>query len=604
MRSLVRSASIAGVALALVATAIAAQAPVEYQVRFWNAVHHEAEITVTFRDVPAGRLELRMSRTSPGRYALHEFAKNVYDVEITDARGRAVPFDRPNLHQWNVTDHRGTVRVRYTLFGDRGDGTYAQIDRTGALLNAPATYMWARQMRNRPVEVRFLPPRGVSWSVATQLEPGDTPLHFRAPDHQYLMDSPALLGDIAWRAWDVESGGRTQTIRFALRHQGSDQALDDYVEMVKAVVREQTAIYGELPEFDFGTYTFLAAYLPWVSGDGMEHRNSTVLTRVATLPEDALSVLGTVAHEFFHAWNVERIRPRSLEPFDFEAANMSDALWLAEGFTSYFDDLSMARGGLLDEEAFGRRVASMVNGVVLQPGYRHRSPDVMSQNAPFVDAAVSIDPQNRNNIFISYYTWGSAIALALDLTLRTEHATTLDEFMRIIWERYGKRFRPYSLQDVRFALEETTGNAAFAVRFFDRYMVGSGIPDFEALLAAAGYELAPARPLSATLRLQFARDDNGVRITSRPLEGTSAYAAGLELDDVLTSVAGEAVREASDVTRIFAARQPGDLLELEWLTRTGVERATVRLEADLTLAVTPMPGSHPVRSEWLRPLGG
>ena len=603
MSSAIRSLLLAAASLCCLSAPLAAQGSVEYEIGFENAVHHEATVDVRFSDVPSGMLELRMSRTSPGRYALHEFAKNVYDVEITDGSGRALEVERPNLHQWNVSGHNGTVHVRYTLFGDRGDGTYAQIDRTGALLNAPATYLWARQLLDRPVEVRFAPPRDLTWSVATQLKPGSDALTFEAPNFAYLMDSPALLGDIAWREWDVTSAGRTQTIRFALRHQGSDAALDDYVEMVKAVVREQTAIYGVLPEFDYGTYTFLAAYLPWVSGDGMEHRNSTVLTRVAELPRDAVSVLGTVAHEFFHAWNVERIRPRTLEPFDFEAANMSDALWLAEGFTSYYDDLSMARGGILDATAFGQRISGMVNGVVLQPGHRHRSPAEMSQNAPFVDAAVSIDPQNTRNIFISYYTWGSAIALALDLTLRDEFEITLDDFMRHLWAKYGEPFVPYTLDDVRVALGETTGSQGFADRFFERYMVGNELPDFERLLRAGGYELSDARPRAATLRLSFRGSEEGVLVASRALQGTAAYAAGLEMGDIITAVDGQTVREASDLNRLLSARQPGDRVEVEWTTRTGTESATIELEADPTLRATPLSGSHPLREAWLRPRG-
>ncbi|MEZ4424575.1 MAG: PDZ domain-containing protein [Gemmatimonadota bacterium] len=581
--------------------ALPAQAPVRYEITFANAVHHEARVTVTFTEVPSGPLELRMSRTSPGRYALHEFVKNVYDVEITDGNGRALRVERPDLHQWTVTGHGGTVRMTYTLFGDRGDGTYAQIDPTGALLNAPATWVWARQLRDRPVEIRFATPAGSDWDIATQLEPTDDPQRFRAPDLAYLMDSPTLLGDIAWREWTVAGNRGTQTVRFALRHQGTESALDDYVRMVQAVVREEGAVYGEFPTFDYGTYTFLAAYLPWVSGDGMEHRNSTVLTRVARLPEDAIGVLGTVAHEFFHAWNVERIRPVTLEPFDFEAADVSDALWLAEGFTSYYDDLAMRRAGILDDAAFGDRIAGMVDGVVNSPGHRHRSPMEMSRNAPFVDAAVSIDPQNTANIFISYYTWGSALGLALDLTLRSRFDRTLDDFMRVMWERHGKPFRPYTVDDAQAALAQASGDAGFAADFFDRFVRGNELPDFEVLLAEGGFRLAAARPERAVLRLALANDPAGVRIRSRPLEGSAVYTAGLEEGDVITTLDGTAVRSAEDVARVLSGRRPGDAVTVEWRARAGAQRATLRLDADPGLAATPLPGPHPLREAWLRP---
>ena len=152
----------------LVPALLAAQRvePVRYDVSFPNAVHHEASIGVEFSAVPSGTLVLRMSRSSPGRYALHEFAKNVYGVRAVDGAGRALRVSRPNPHQWNVATSGGTVRVSYTLFGDRVDGTYAGISETHAHLNMPATFLWARGFEARPMRVTFHPRRG--WRIATR----------------------------------------------------------------------------------------------------------------------------------------------------------------------------------------------------------------------------------------------------------------------------------------------------------------------------------------------------------------------------------------------------------------------------------------------------
>src|SRR5687768_8491409 len=136
--------------LVLLAPAAArAQAPIEYRLSFPEAEHRLMDVEVRFDEVPAGTLELRMSRSSPGRYALHEFAKNVFDVRAVNSRGRELRVLRPNPHQWNVVGHDGTVTVTYTLFGDRADGTYAGIDLTHAHLNMPATFMWARRLEGR-----------------------------------------------------------------------------------------------------------------------------------------------------------------------------------------------------------------------------------------------------------------------------------------------------------------------------------------------------------------------------------------------------------------------------------------------------------------------
>ena len=198
--------------------------------------------------------------------------------------------------------------------------------------------------------------------------------------------------------------------------------IDEYAAGAKKIAREAAAVFGEFPAFDFGTYTFVACYRPSCNGDGMEHRNSTSVTGHASMGTSPLRELGTVAHEFFHAWNVKRIRPATLEPFDFDRANMSGELWIAEGFTQYYGPLLEARSGVTPARAFVRALGGTVNTVTNAPGRRYYGPIGMSQQAPFTDAAVSIDPQNRANIFISYYTYGAGIALAIDLSLRSRGA--------------------------------------------------------------------------------------------------------------------------------------------------------------------------------------
>jgi predicted metalloprotease with PDZ domain len=205
-----------------------------------------------------------MSRSSPGRYALHEFAKNVYNLKATDSRGRALRVVQANPHQWNIGGHDGTVRVTYTLFGDRADGTYAGIDRSMAHLNIPATFAWARGMDARPVRVTFRLP-DPKWTVATQLFPTSDSTTFTAPDLQYFMDSPTHLGEQSWHQWPVTTNGRTQTMRIALHHLGTRDEEQRYVDATKRIVDAAAAVFGTLPDFDGGTYTFLSTYLPWAA---------------------------------------------------------------------------------------------------------------------------------------------------------------------------------------------------------------------------------------------------------------------------------------------------------------------------------------------------
>src|SRR5215204_1447610 len=485
--------------LLLVASLSAQQggaAPVTYKLTFASAVHHVADVEVTFSGVPPGTLQARMSRSSPGRYAVHEFSKNVYDVHAFDGKGNALALTRPNPYQWDVTGHDGTVRIAYKVFGDLVDGTYLAIDPGHAHMNMPAALMWARKMDDRPVRVTFTPPAGSNWKAATQLFPTPDPWTFTAPNLQYLFDSPTELSDFTLREFTVKNpDGKTYTIRAAVHSSSSDQDVDQYAEGVQKIVREAVTVFGEYPQFDTGNYTFLADYLPTNDGDGMEHRNSTVVTGSGNVR----NALGTASHEFFHCWNVERIRPQGLEPFNYEEANLTDSLWVAEGFTQYYGSLIMGRAGLAQVGSTVRGIGNLANAVINGSGRQVRSPVEMSHMAPFTDAARAVDPTNFATTFISYYTYGGAVALGLDLSLRdkTDGKVTLDHYMRALWNAHGKPpapqpglvAKPYSLTDLRDLLVEVSGDRAFADDFYKRYMTGREVVDYARLMQRAGIVL-------------------------------------------------------------------------------------------------------------------
>ena len=600
----------------LLLSLVQAAPPVSYEVTFPNAAHHEAEITVTFSGVGAAPLAVWMSRGSPGRYAVHEFAKNVYNLRASNGRGDPLAVVPETPYSWTVAGHDGTVRIRYTLFGDRGDGTYAQITSVNAHLNAPATFLWARGLEARPVRVTFsgLPD---GWSVATQLQRTSNPFSFTAPNLQLFFDSPITIGRLDLRTWLVTNGSRIDTMRVAINHLGTSGEVDRYVEMTKRIVQEQAGIFGELPRFDWGTYTFLGVYLPWGSGDGMEHRNSTSLTGTRPLATGMMGSLGTVSHEFFHAWNVERIRPRTLEPFDFTRANMSGELWLAEGFTNYYGTLAMRRAGLSDDQALARDLGGAVNAVVTRPGRRFYSAVGMSRQAPFTDAAAAIDLQNRSNIFISYYTYGEAIATGLDLTLRARSRgrtpeITLDDFMRRMWSKFGKTEKPYELDDIRITLGEVTGDQAFADDYFRRFIVGQDVPDYAELFSYVGFLFRRARPGAAWLGdVTFGADSGGVAVAAPTLVGQPLYLAGLDRGDVITSIAGKVVATSIDVDSILATRKPGDTVEVAYLSHRQFLTGRIVLKEDPRMELVPgetvaavTPGALEARRRWLASRAG
>jgi predicted metalloprotease with PDZ domain len=579
------------IAVAAVASSASAQAPVAYRLSFPEREHRLMNVDVLFPDVPPGPLQVRMSRSSPGRYSVHDFAKNVFDVRITDGTGRPLMVARPNPHVWDVTGHTGTVRVQYRVFGDRIDGTYLAIDTTHAHINMPAALMWAKGLERRTITVHFERPAGTSWSIATQLMPGGDAYSFSAPNLQYLMDSPTEFSQFALRTFTAADESRTPVFRLAVHHQGTDAELDGLVRDVQTIVREARHVFGEYPAFEGNTFTFIADYLPWAIGDGMEHRNSTVVTSASSIRVSRMDMLTAISHEFFHVWNVERIRPQSLEPFNLDDVNMSGELWLAEGFTNYYGALVLKRSGLTSVRAFAQDMGGAIDAVVNSPGRAIRSAVEMSQMAPFVDRSAVTDRTSFDNTFLSYYTWGSVIGIGLDLSLRdrSDGRVTLDDFMRALWAKYGKPGMrtpgyvdtTYTIDNLKSVLATVSGDAMVANDFFARYIEGRDIVDFPRLLGRAGLILRPSgrgRAFAGDLHVQDGQ--GGVRIIADVPFGSPAYAAGLERDDVIVSLGGTRVVSAADTDRAVLARKPGESLQVVFERRGERVTSVLKLVED------------------------
>jgi predicted metalloprotease with PDZ domain len=564
--------------------ALGAQRRVEYDISFPNVHQHEARVIATFRGAPSGSaLEVRMSRSSPGRYALSTFAKNVYDVKAFDGRNRPLVIDRRDSHSWRVGGHDGTVRITYTVWGDRLDGTYLSIDHSHAHMNMPATFIFARGMEAAPITLTIHPP--TDWKVATQLVPTRNRNVFTAPNLQWFLDSPTEVGPISIRSWSSTSAGKTSTWRLAVHHLGTEADVDSFAVMGRRVVEEAVAMWGEPAGYDHGTYTFLIDYLPWASGDGMEHRNSTVITSTRTIDtrEQRISRLGTFSHEFFHSWNMERLRSKAIEPFNFEGEDMSGELWFGEGFTNYYGPLIIRRAGFYTDEEYLSMMGGEIIGTINSPARLHGSPVDMSHDAVFFDGAQYLDPTNRENIFLSYYTWGSIVAMGLDLTLRERFDKTLDDYMRLLWREYGKHqspalapTRPYTLADLRSALARFSGDAAFAKDYFDRYVEGREVPDFAKLLAPAGFKLEIAAVETPYLGASLDNDSLGVFVNSSR-QGGSTYTAGVANGDLIFAVDGVPVRSIDSLEAIVSRRKVGDVVQL------GVEQQRIRRTIPMTI---------------------
>ena len=570
---------LSAVALLISASAYA-QNEIFYTVSFPNVVHHEAEISMRVPQVPAGTMRFRMSRSSPGRYATHEFGKNMYNLKAFGQNNTPLTVKQVEGDVYEIAQHGATVIINYTLFGNHMDGTYVGISPNTAHLNMPAAFAWVLGMEKRPVKFKFNDTEKYGWKVATQLKPQADGVYY-ARDLQYMMDSPTSLAAYKTYSWTIKNpGGKVQDIHLTSNSNDDQTTVDGFGQMVKKITLEAQAVFGELPAYDYGNYVFLHDVDATNAGDGMEHRNSTSI--VQTTPKIAGNenrLLGTFSHEYFHSWNVERIRPKSLEPFNFEHANMSSELWFAEGFTQYYGEMLLVRTGLRNLEGYTRTIAGLVNTVLNTPAAARYSPAQMSRYAVFADAGVSIDPNNNANIFTSYYTYGGATALALDLRLRSEFKLTLDDYMRAIWLAHGKPEKAYTIPDLQNVLAAVTKNSTFAADFFKRYIYGFEKNNYAPLLDKAGLILRKAQAGKAWAgQLRMAPTDEGLVVQGSTVIGTPVYAAGLDAGDILLTVDGKEVKEVQVYTNIIAGKSIGDKVTYVYQNRTGRHESVVTLQ--------------------------
>lgn len=582
----------------------AAQDPVRYELRFPNAVHHEAEVRATFGGLPPEPLEIVMSRASPGRYAVHEFPRNLYNVRVQDAEGRPLPVVRTTPSQWTVSGHGGTVVFEYTLFGDVVDGTYNAIDLTHAHLNAPATFVWARGLEQRPVRVKLESPENLDWRVATQMKDVGNGW-WEAGSRDLLMDSPIELSAHKLREWQAGDA----RFRMVLHASVGDQVASEFARVCEAIVLEAEGVFGSFPNYDAGHYTFLLDYLPWASGDAMEHRNSTVISSSLELVRRSYGdFVESVAHEFVHSWNVERIRPKSLEPFDFERANMSGELWFAEGFTNYYGPLILARAGITGVDQFAADLGQALNAVLTAPGRERMNAPGMSRQAPFFDRAGGGEPTNQVNTFLSYYYFGQVLAAGIDLELRSRFpGKSLDDWMRALWRAHPDVDRPYTHEDLQHALAAAT-DAAFAREMFTRFVDGQELMDFAALLDRAGFTLRKASPGEVWFgapRMSF--PGRGVVINGAVLRGSPAYLASIDRGDRIVAVDGKEIKDQREWERILKSYKPGDQSRIQLEGRSGRRNVGIVWQESPNVEVVPAeqlrrgltPEQRAFRAEWL-----
>jgi predicted metalloprotease with PDZ domain len=517
--------------------------PVRVTLSFEDASRHLVDVTASYPAADGGH-ELVMASWTPGSYKVRDYAKHVEAMRVSSG-GDEVAWRKVAKNRWRI-DHDGPISVQYRVYARELAVQTSFVDEEVASLNGASLFMW-EDGRTGPWEVTVQPREG--WELHTAL-PG-TGTSRTADSLDTLLDSPMLLGAADMQTFEVAGTPHSLvSIGFAPSF-SAERAAADLAVMVEA----HRAFWGSLP---YDSYDFLAVGLG--GGGGLEHLASTLmLTGPDTMQDDAshLRWMGLASHEFFHTWNVKRLRPAEYGPFDYEREVHSEGLWVAEGLTSYYGDLLLHRAGLMDEAALLDELSTTIGRVQGTPGREVRS----LQEASF-DAWIKHYQRDENtrNSTISYYGKGAVVGFLLDAEIRrrTEGRASLDDVMRLAYERFSgdTGFTSEGFADV---VSEVTGEPMND--WLQRAVGSTEELDYTPALELYGLRF-PEPELDPSPWLGVGLSGGAISWVER---GSPAWGAGLAVGDELIAIDGRRVRglDASlerhkagqEVTVLVARRQ-------------------------------------------------
>ena len=511
-------------------------AAVRYRIAVDNPHSHLFSVTLTV-ERPAARQRFALPVWIPGSYLVREFSQHLQGLGAHQG-GQAVALKQLDKHRWQADNAAGQpLELRYQVYAFDASVRTAFLDGTRGFFNATSTCLRALGLEDRPHALTL--ERGAApedWQAASGLGAARTDEHgfgdYLAADYDELADCPFTLG----RFFSAEFVAGGVPHRFALTGAGGWVDTERLIEDTRRVCEAQIAFWHGDGAPPFERYVFMLH----ASGDGyggLEHRNSTALIcqrndlpragakdRALKASDGYTTLLGLISHEYFHTWNVKRLRPAEFARYDYDAENYTELLWFFEGFTSYYDDLFLRRAGLIDDATYLQLVAKTINQVNQTPGRLLQSVAQASFDAWVKYYRVG---ENTPNATVSYYTKGALVALCLDLTLRDEGRGSLDEVMRELWRRCDGG--PLRESEVRAALRRV-GGRAYGDELAD-WVHGTGGLPAERLLKARGAKVQhDAAPLAQRLGLRVGEAGGALHIKT-VLHGGAAEAAGFAAGD-------------------------------------------------------------------------
>ncbi|MBI4508012.1 MAG: M61 family metallopeptidase [Deltaproteobacteria bacterium] len=552
-------------------------ARIHYRLSFPNLHAHLVSVEARFIDAAADgpEVDLKMAAWTPGSYMIREYSRHVQDLVASDEDGRSIDVVKVDKATWRARmTHGRDLVVRYRVFGHELTVRTNHVDGTHAFLNGAPTFLWVEKRKEEPALVEIEAPPG--FHVATSLDLVDGT--YLAANLDELIDSPIHVGPSP--ALEFSAAGRTARLalwgRFDMGKgvvrdaRGPDELLAQLVADTQSIMEAHARVFGGVP---YEHYTFLLLLSPGAYG-GLEHKRSTALLAspfAFASRKQYEELLELISHEYFHLWNVKRIRPSVLGPFAYDREAYTRSLWVMEGVTSTYDRLTLRRAGVLPAKRFFEKLCEEWSKLLAIPGRKKQSLEESS-----LDAWIKLyrPDENSVNSTVSYYLKGGLVAtcLDLDIRLRTEGERSLDDVLRHLWRRYGEAPQGFKDADVQREFEEATG--LDLGDFFDRFVRGREDPDLEGALAKVGLALKASYEREGGEEtddvppawLGVNTQGDGRVVVASTLSESPAERHGLYAGDQIVAVDGFRVDDRTLAKRILS-RRPGDSVRLTLFRR-------------------------------------
>ena len=506
--------------------------PLHYELRFERPSTHLMDVTIHAADLEGPSVEFAMPDWAPGSYYLQNYSANVQAFRAVGSDGKELSWRKPDSQTWRVElGGANAVTVSYQVFGDTLRNNQAQYNERHAFIGGPSVWMYLVGAKERPVELTIAVPTG--WKVATGME--HTSDHtFRAADYNWFADAPLEISDFAEKDFQVLGTTYHVIVHDVEGQKDFSKFTQDAQKFVETIVPMFSSVTGAEQAAPFKDYWFLFHVWP-NTGGGLEHLNSTQINfskgwdsqePVPGYGNHYNLKLFVTAHEFFHAWNVKRLRPQPLGPFDYSQMVHTPSLWISEGVTSYYGALALARAGLITPQQYLDEISRTITNFEQNPGRRERSIEDTSWDTWFNGDTV-IQLNNLKNTNYSYYDGGQIMAHILDFAIRqdTKNRKSLDDWMRLLYSRYALPKPGFQPDDAVKAASEVAGVDVSEI--FSKYISGKEPIPYEKYFAYAGIDVEKKLELEKPwLGVSHSKSDDGHAKITNVIPGSSAETAG------------------------------------------------------------------------------